>query len=393
MIASLRDTRILLTALFALSVLLYVLSAGGCDFGGGEAVKETSEPSFVRGRAELRRGNNAEAMGAFMKVIDKRKDAPESHFELGRLYLDHMNDPIQAIYHFRKYLELKPNSQVSPIVMQMIETAQKKFAASLPQTPYDSNIKYLELQEIVENLRRQNLELKKKLAASAETIDALKATQTVRVQSARSAESAQSRPGHSGANQPAGARTGAHGCRGVERGGEVPTRHPGSVGARPALTGRPTLLPRGLSPLLERADGGDEREDAHAAAHEGDLLLRILHIKAVAEGQQDGELFPHLVVPCERARPVALQAIAHRDALPFRLADGDGAAQRIPAHADHDELSGAHGDLVVRREGERIHLVRNALVFENGRRYFAHISPSTDARSAFMSRHAARAAS
>ena len=209
MIASLRDTRILLTALFALSVLLYVLSAGGCDFGGGEAVKETSEPSFVRGRAELRRGNNAEAMGAFMKVIDKRKDAPESHFELGRLYLDHMNDPIQAIYHFRKYLELKPNSQVSPMVMQMIETAQKKFAASLPQTPYDSNIKYLELQEIVENLRRQNLELKKKLAASAETIDALKATQTVRVQSARSAESAQSRPGHSGANQPAGARTGA----------------------------------------------------------------------------------------------------------------------------------------------------------------------------------------
>ena len=171
-----------LSLLLAAFAVLYIATAGGCDFGSAEVVKETNEPHFVRGREELRRGNNPEAMSAFMKVIDKRKDAPESHLELGRLYLNHMGDPIQAIYHFRKYLELKPNSQVSPMVNQMIETAQKKFAASLPQTPYDSNIKYLELQEIVENFRRQNTELKQKLALAAETIDALKATQSVKVQ-------------------------------------------------------------------------------------------------------------------------------------------------------------------------------------------------------------------
>ena len=171
-----------LSLLLAAFAVLYIATAGGCDFGSAEVVKETNEPHFVRGREELRRGNNPEAMSAFMKVIDKRKDAPESHLELGRLYLNHMADPIQAIYHFRKYLELKPNSQVSPMVNQMIETAQKKFAASLPQTPYDSNIKYLELQEIVENFRRQNTELKQKLALAAETIDALKATHNVRVQ-------------------------------------------------------------------------------------------------------------------------------------------------------------------------------------------------------------------
>ena len=158
-----------LSLLLAAFAVLYIATAGGCDFGSAEVVKETNEPHFVRGREELRRGNNPEAMSAFMKVIDKRKDAPESHLELGRLYLNHMADPIQAIYHFRKYLELKPNSQVSPMVNQMIETAQKKFAASLPQTPYDSNIKYLELQEIVENFRRQNTELKQRLALAAQT--------------------------------------------------------------------------------------------------------------------------------------------------------------------------------------------------------------------------------
>ena len=94
-----------------------------------------------------------------------------------------MNDPNTAIYHFKKYLELKPNSQSSPMVRQMIETAQKKFAASLPESPFENNIRRIELEEILQKLQKENLELKQKLAAAAATIDRLEATQTVRVQS------------------------------------------------------------------------------------------------------------------------------------------------------------------------------------------------------------------
>ena len=42
--------KITLTMLFAVLACLYILSAGGCDFGSGEVVKETSEPNFLRGR-------------------------------------------------------------------------------------------------------------------------------------------------------------------------------------------------------------------------------------------------------------------------------------------------------------------------------------------------------
>lgn len=166
--------------------VLYILAAGGCDFGKSEVVKETSETHFVRGQDELRRGNVKEAMSAFLKVVEKRKDAPESHFELGRIYLDNMNDPIQAIYHFRKFLELKPNSQVSPMVRQMIETAQKKFAASLPESPFENNVRRLELEELLQKVQKENLELKQRLDAAATTIDSLKASQKVSVASARS---------------------------------------------------------------------------------------------------------------------------------------------------------------------------------------------------------------
>jgi len=173
---------LLLTLAFAALACLYVLSAGGCDFGKAEVVKETSEPHFLRGQEELRRGNISEALSAFLKVSEKRRDAPESHFELGRIYLEHMNDPNTAIYHFKKYLELKPNSPSSPMVRQMIETAQKKFAASLPESPFDSNIRRIELEEILQKQQKENLELKQKLAAAIATIDRLEATQNVRVE-------------------------------------------------------------------------------------------------------------------------------------------------------------------------------------------------------------------
>lgn len=170
--------------------VLYILAAGGCDFGKSEVVKETSETHFVRGQDELRRGNVKEAMSAFLKVVEKRKDAPESHFELGRIYLDNMNDPIQAIYHFRKFLELKPNSQVSPMVRQMIETAQKKFAASLPESPFENNVRRLELEELLQKVQKENLELKQRLDAAATTIESLKASQKVSVASARGSREA-----------------------------------------------------------------------------------------------------------------------------------------------------------------------------------------------------------
>lgn len=175
----------LLALLFASLACFYILSAGGCDFAKTKVVKETSEPHFLRGQEELRRGNISEALSAFLKVSEKRSDAPESHFELGRIYLEHMNDPNTAIYHFKKYLELKPNSQSSPMVRQMIETAQKKFAASLPESPFESNVRRIELEEILQKLQKENLDLKQKLAAAAATIDRLEATQNVRVENRR----------------------------------------------------------------------------------------------------------------------------------------------------------------------------------------------------------------
>ncbi len=164
------NEKLLMGLSLAFIAFMYLLFVGGCDTKTGDAVDEVEESLYSKGKAELRKGNANEALGCFLKVIEKRRDAPESHWEAGSIYLNSLNDPIAAIYHFKKYLELKPDSNISGNVKQMIETAHKRFAASLPLTPFSNNV---ELEEIISKLQKENYELKQRLATYADTIEKL----------------------------------------------------------------------------------------------------------------------------------------------------------------------------------------------------------------------------
>ena len=88
----------------ALAVLLAVTGCGGDNFAQSA---ETDDSAYREGQQLEKQGRNQEALASYLKVITKRGDsAPESHLEAGLIYLEHDGDPIAAIYHFRKYLEL-----------------------------------------------------------------------------------------------------------------------------------------------------------------------------------------------------------------------------------------------------------------------------------------------
>ncbi len=165
---------------FAFMVVLYILSAGGCDLANKDVVREVDEKEYIHAQEELRKGNVKEALSGFLKVTEKRVDAAESHLELGGIYLKEDN-PIRAIYHFEKYLELMPNSQSSPMVKQMILTSQKRFVASLPETPFEDRASKIELEDVVLKLQKENLDLKQKLNKAILRADKLEASQRVTV--------------------------------------------------------------------------------------------------------------------------------------------------------------------------------------------------------------------
>ena len=148
-------------------MLVAILLFASCqDRRGMQIASEVDEPHYRRGVQMLRSGQNQVALEAFLKVIEKRNgDAPESHLDVGKIYLDHIHDPIAAIYHFRKYLELRPNSPQSPVVRELIDTAKKEFARTLPGQPLDDHYERVDLLELVERLQNENESMKAELAA------------------------------------------------------------------------------------------------------------------------------------------------------------------------------------------------------------------------------------
>jgi nucleoid-associated protein YgaU len=125
------------------------------------------DDSYYReGQQMEHQGRWDEALAAYLKVIDHRGDAaPESNLNVGLIYLNHIKDPIYAIYHFRKYLDLEPNSKQAVYVRGLIDAAKRDFARALPGQPLQSQTEHLGVEEQVERLQRENDDLRAENAA------------------------------------------------------------------------------------------------------------------------------------------------------------------------------------------------------------------------------------
>jgi tetratricopeptide (TPR) repeat protein len=145
---------------------LFLLLLAGCD-GADRLVlgTEANEPYYRQGDQLKRQGRYQEALAAYLKVIEKRnEDAPESHLEAGLIYQQYLKDPIYAIYHFRKYLELEPNSRQAELVRQRVDAAMRDFARTLPARPLEDQMLRIDLMGRIDELQKQNLELKEEIA-------------------------------------------------------------------------------------------------------------------------------------------------------------------------------------------------------------------------------------
>ena len=145
---------------------LLLLLVMGCDRADRLALgTETSEQYFKQADQLKRQGRYQEALSAYLKVIEKRnEDAPESQLEAGLIYQQYLKDPIYAIYHFRKYLELEPGSRQADLVRQRIDAATRDFARSLPARPLDNQTLRLDLMARIDELQKENARLRDEVA-------------------------------------------------------------------------------------------------------------------------------------------------------------------------------------------------------------------------------------
>jgi tetratricopeptide (TPR) repeat protein len=142
------------------------LWSSGCgDSDRFSYANETDEPYYREGVALEKTGRRQEALSAFLKVIEKRgDDAPESHLEAGLLYQQHINDPLSAIYHFKKYLTIRPNSPQASLVRQRIDSAVREFARTLPAQPIENQFQRVDLIAAMDKMKLENDLLKQQIA-------------------------------------------------------------------------------------------------------------------------------------------------------------------------------------------------------------------------------------
>jgi len=91
--------------------------------------------------------------------VDGTPRTAEAHFRLGLIYHDHLQDPIGAVHHFRRYLEIDQSGPYSRQARSNIARSEVNMAPSL------SGSTLINRQEAT-RIRSENLQLKQQLAVA-----------------------------------------------------------------------------------------------------------------------------------------------------------------------------------------------------------------------------------
>ena len=133
-----------------ISLLFTVLLTACGRFTGGDLDHNSD---YIRAR-------NAEAAGDFHvaatyygKVLRALPDAGRAHFEYGVLCDEKLGDPLAAIYHYRQFLELEPNSDHRQVVEGYLQRAKLTLAAKLPAVTANDPAELMRLQTENASLR------------------------------------------------------------------------------------------------------------------------------------------------------------------------------------------------------------------------------------------------
>src|SRR5690242_14130775 len=96
------------------------LALGGCLPPGQSQLDEEREPHFVLGKSRVNAMDYKGAVEAFEKALEVNPRSSSAHLELGLLYEKDDTDCAAAIYHFNRFLELRPHAENAEVIKQHI---------------------------------------------------------------------------------------------------------------------------------------------------------------------------------------------------------------------------------------------------------------------------------
>lgn len=117
-------------------VLAGAVVAGGCSRSAASLdAREERDPVLKRAGALKTMNNMDGAIELYNKALERKPWLARAHLELGLLYDTEKQDYVRAIYHYQRYLELRPQTEKTKLIQDLIRQARLSFAASLPLQP------------------------------------------------------------------------------------------------------------------------------------------------------------------------------------------------------------------------------------------------------------------
>jgi len=122
----------------AVFAAFFVAALCGCDPTGSGQPDEEKEPHYLRGRERVNAMDFGGALESFEKALEVNPHSGAAHFELAWLCAYKQSDPAAAIYHYERYLKLRPDAENADMIRQHIIGLKQDLAKAvlpLPSTP------------------------------------------------------------------------------------------------------------------------------------------------------------------------------------------------------------------------------------------------------------------
>jgi len=157
----------------ACAVLVFPVLLGGCtkDAAWWDE-QERNRPLLQRAAGQADQGDVGSAVRLYLQAIDNSPGTARAHLELALLYHDQVKDYVKAVYHYERYLELRPDTEKREMIDNRVRLAKQSFAGSLLQGKGASAVRIADLEkentellQRVEDLERELRRLRARGAA------------------------------------------------------------------------------------------------------------------------------------------------------------------------------------------------------------------------------------
>lgn len=93
--------------------------------------RERQEALMREAEAHLSTGDLDAAVSVYRELVATRPLLARAHLDLAMLLDDRKKDYVSALYHYRRYLELRPRTEKKELIESRIRAAEKAFAGSV----------------------------------------------------------------------------------------------------------------------------------------------------------------------------------------------------------------------------------------------------------------------